>query len=138
MTGSQKTVLVLGGTGRTGTLLANLLAERGRIVRTAARHGPAALFDWDNPATYAEVLPGADRLYLVTPVLRVTYAEQVAALLDLAEGTGVRHVTYLSAYGADQAPAEVEIRTVEARPGRASGHHPLCRAPGLGDAELHR
>lgn len=114
MTGSQKTVLVLGGTGRTGTLLANLLAERGRIVRTAARHGADALFDWDNPATYAEVLPGADRLYLVTPVLRVAYAEQVAALLDLAEGTGVRHVTYLSAYGADQAPAEVEIRTVEA------------------------
>jgi uncharacterized protein YbjT (DUF2867 family) len=114
MTGSLKTVLVLGGTGRTGTLLANLFGERGLSVRTAARHGADALFDWDDPATYADVLAGVDRLYLVTPVLRVAYAEQVAAFLDLAEGAGVRHATYLSAYGADQAPPEVEIGTVEA------------------------
>jgi uncharacterized protein YbjT (DUF2867 family) len=114
MTRSLKTVLVLGGTGRTGTLLANLLAERGATVRTAARHGADAPFDWDDPATHADVLIGVDRLYLVTPVLRVTYAEQVADFLDLAERSGVRHVTYLSAYGADQAPPQIEIRTVEA------------------------
>jgi uncharacterized protein YbjT (DUF2867 family) len=114
MTKSLKTVLVLGGTGRTGTLLANLLAERGASVRTAARHGADAPFDWDDPATHADILTGVDRLYLVTPVLRAAYAEQVAAFLDLAERSGVRHVTYLSAYGADQTPPQVEIKTVEA------------------------
>jgi uncharacterized protein YbjT (DUF2867 family) len=114
MTGSLNTVLVLGGTGRTGTLLANLLTERGLSVRTAARHGADAPFDWDDPATHAGVLSGVDRLYLVTPVLRAAYAEQVAAFLDVAEGAGVRHVTYLSAYGAGQAPPEIEIGTVEA------------------------
>ena len=111
---SRKTVLVLGGTGRTGAVLAELLAERGASVRTAARRGADAPFDWDDPSTHAGALAGVDRLYLVTPVLRAAYAEQVAAFLDLAERSGVRHVTYLSAYGADQAPPQVEIGKVEA------------------------
>jgi uncharacterized protein YbjT (DUF2867 family) len=55
-----------------------------------------------------------DRLYLVTPVLRVRYAEQVAGFLDLAEAAGVRHVTFLSTYNADQAPAGIDIAAVEA------------------------
>ncbi|MFJ5228176.1 NmrA family protein [Streptomyces sp. NPDC088400] len=114
MTGSPQTTLVLGGTGRTGSLVARNLAERGLGARTAARHGGDVLFDWDDPATHPGALDGVDRLYLVTPVLRVSYADQVAAFLDLAEVTGVRHVTYLSTYGGDQAPPEVDIRAVEA------------------------
>lgn len=114
MTGSPKTALVLGGTGRTGSLVAKTLAERGLSARTAARHGAAVLFDWDDPTTHAAALAGVDRLYLVTPVLRVTYADQVAAFLDLAEAAGVCHVTYLSTYRADQAPPEVDVRAVEA------------------------
>ena len=35
------------------------------------------------------------------------------ATLVLAEARGVRHVTYLSTYGSDQAPPEVDIRAVE-------------------------
>jgi uncharacterized protein YbjT (DUF2867 family) len=114
MTGSPQTVLVLGGTGRTGSLVARTLAERGLSARTAARHGAAGvLFDWDDPTTHTAALAGVDRLYLVTPVLRVTYADQVADFLDLAEAAGVRHVTYLSTYRADQAPPEVDIKAVE-------------------------
>ncbi|MGX1676438.1 hypothetical protein [Streptomyces sp. NPDC055400] len=41
---------------------------------------------------------------LGTPVMRVKYADQGAAFLDLAEAAGVRHVTYLSTYGADDTP----------------------------------
>jgi len=114
MTGSPQTALVLGGTGRTGSLVASKLAERGLPARTAARHGADVPFDWDDPTTHPGALDGTDRLYLVTPVLRVTYADQVAAFLDLAEAAGVRHVTYLSTYGADQAPPEVDITAVEA------------------------
>lgn len=114
MTGSPQTALVLGGTGRTGSLVARKLTERGLTARTAARQGAESLFDWDDPTTHARALDGVDRLYLVTPVLRITYADQVAAFLDLAEAAGVRHVTYLSTYGAQLAPPQVDIGAVEA------------------------
>jgi len=113
MDNSRKTTLVLGGTGRTGSLVARKLAERGLIARTASRHGADLPFDWDNPATHGPALAGVDRIYLVTPVMRVTYARLVSDFLDLAEAAAVRHVTYLSAYGSDQAPPEVDIRAVE-------------------------
>jgi uncharacterized protein YbjT (DUF2867 family) len=111
---SPQTTLVLGGTGRTGSLVVRKLAERGISARAAARHGGDVFFDWDDPATHSSALDGVSRLYLVTPVLRVSYADQVAAFLDLAEAAGARHVTYLSTYGGDQAPPEVDIRAVEA------------------------
>jgi uncharacterized protein YbjT (DUF2867 family) len=113
MNNSRQATLVLGGTGRTGSLVARKLAERGLNARTASRHGADVPFDWDNPATHGPALADADRIYLVTPVLRVTYAGLVSEFLDLAEASGVRHVTYLSAYGSDQAPPEVDIRAVE-------------------------
>lgn len=113
MTDSPQATLVLGGTGRTGSLVARTLIERGLKARTASRREADVLFDWDDPATYAPALQGVDRVYLVTPVLRVTYAGAVSDFLDLAAGAGVRHVTYLSTYGADQAPPEVDIRAVE-------------------------
>jgi uncharacterized protein YbjT (DUF2867 family) len=114
MTESPQTALVLGGTGRTGSLVAKKLVERGLSARTASRHGSDVLFDWDDPTTHPGALAGVDRVYLVTPVLRVKYADQVAGFLDLAEAAGLRHVTYLSTYGADQAPPEVDISAVEA------------------------
>ena len=61
----------------------------------------------------ARALNGVDRIYLVTPVMRVKYTGLVSGFLDLAAGTGVRHVTYLSTYGSDEAPPEVDIRSVE-------------------------
>ena len=113
MDNSRQTTLVLGGTGRTGSLVARKLAERGLSARTASRHGADVPFDWDNPATHGPALAGVGRIYLVTPVMRVTYAGLVSDFLDLAEAFGVRHVTYLSAYGSNQAPPEVDIRAVE-------------------------
>src|SRR5580692_10899148 len=114
MTNETPATLILGGTGRTGSLLADMLTRRGVATRTAARRGADVRFDWDETATHAPALAGTDRLYLVTPVLRVSYAEQVAAFLDLAEAAGVRHVTFLSAYNADQAPPGIDIAAVEA------------------------
>jgi uncharacterized protein YbjT (DUF2867 family) len=114
MNNDAPTALILGGTGRSGSLLAGKLARRGITTRTAARRGADIRFDWDDPATYADAPAGADRLYLVTPVLRVRYADQVAGFLDLAESAGVRHVTFLSTTNADQAPQGIDIAAVEA------------------------
>jgi uncharacterized protein YbjT (DUF2867 family) len=52
-------------------------------------------------------------VYLVSPVLRVDFADDVSGFLDRAEQAGVRHVTYLSAYGMEHAPPEVAVRAVE-------------------------
>ena len=46
MNNSGQVTLVLGGTGRTGSLVARKLAERGLSARTALRHGADVLFDW--------------------------------------------------------------------------------------------
>jgi uncharacterized protein YbjT (DUF2867 family) len=118
---SASLTLVLGGTGKTGSRVASRLLARGLPVRTAARSGADAHFDWDDPGTYAPALHGAGRVYLVGPVMRTDFADQVSVFLDQAEEAGARHVTYLSAHGAGSAPPETAIRSVEldllARPG---------------------
>lgn len=58
MNNAAPTALILGGTGRTGSLLAGKLARRGIAARTASRHGADVRFDWDAPATHADVLAG--------------------------------------------------------------------------------
>jgi uncharacterized protein YbjT (DUF2867 family) len=124
----RNTTLVLGGTGKTGARVANTLSRLGLPVRSAARHGADVRFDWDDPATQRNALEGADRLYLLAPVMRTRFAPQVSAFLDLAEAVGVRHVTYLSAYGIEFAPPDVAHRAVELDLiGRASLTHSIVR-----------
>jgi uncharacterized protein YbjT (DUF2867 family) len=106
-------VLVLGGTGKTGSRVASKLSEHGVSVRTAARGGADVHFDWNNPATFEGALQGVTGVYLVSPVMRVDFAGVVSDFLDKAEQAGVQNVTYLSAYGMEHAPAEVALRAVE-------------------------
>jgi uncharacterized protein YbjT (DUF2867 family) len=110
---ANRRVLVLGGTGKTGSRVADTLSERGVSVRTAARGGADIRFDWNNPATFEGALQGVTGVYLVSPVMRVDFAGVVSDFLDQAEQAGVRNVTYLSAYGMEHAPAEVALRAVE-------------------------
>ncbi|WP_206077131.1 MULTISPECIES: hypothetical protein [Mesorhizobium] len=93
--------------------MAQKLIERGLNARTASRRGADVVFDWDDKTTYAPALDCVDRVYLVTPIMRIKFARQAAEFLDLAVVAGVRHVTYLSTYRSDQAPPEVDIRAVE-------------------------
>src|SRR6266852_6578367 len=113
MTNAPSNTLVLGGTGKTGSRVARKLTKLGLSVRTAARNGADVRFDWDDPATHSPALADADRVYLLAPVLRTDFAGQVSGFLDLAEAAGVRHVTYLSAFGTGQAPPQVAHRAVE-------------------------
>lgn len=107
------TILVLGGTGKTGRRLTALLRSAGQDVRAAARSGGDIAFDWDDPSGYGPALAGVDRVYLITPALRLDYAATVAQFLDQAERLGVRHVTLLSARGVEHAPPEIAARAVE-------------------------
>jgi uncharacterized protein YbjT (DUF2867 family) len=113
MVTSTSLTLVLGATGKTGSRVASRLVARGLPVRTAARSGADAHFDWDDPQTYAPALHGVNRVYLLGPVMRTDFAGQVSVFLDQAEAAGASHVTYLSAYGIDSAPPETAMRRVE-------------------------
>lgn len=61
-------VLVTGGTGKTGRRLADLLRARGVTANVASRHSAGGRrFDWHDRATWDVALDGADAVYLVTP-----------------------------------------------------------------------
>ena len=109
----EDTILVTGGTGKTGRRIAARLRAGGVPTRTAARHHADVAFDWHDPATHDAALAGAVAVYLVAPALRLDFAPTVAAFLDRAEVAGVRHVTWLSARGVDQLPPEAAARAVE-------------------------
>jgi uncharacterized protein YbjT (DUF2867 family) len=113
MTNAPSNTLVLAGTGKTGSRVVAQLTKLGLSVRTAARNGADVRFDWDDPSTHRAALADVDRVYLVAPVMRTDFADQVLSFLDLAEAVGVRHVTYLSAFGIDQAAPQVAHRAVE-------------------------
>jgi uncharacterized protein YbjT (DUF2867 family) len=110
---SNNRILVTGATGKTGFRVAQKLAARGAAVRRAARNGADVHFDWGDPATFGPALNDVSAVYLISPVLRVDFAGVVSRFLDEAEQAGVRHVTYLSAYGVEQAPPKVALRAVE-------------------------
>jgi uncharacterized protein YbjT (DUF2867 family) len=113
MTNAPSKTLVLAGTGKTGSRVAAKLTKLGLRVRTAARNGADVRFDWDDPTTHGLALENVERVYLVAPVLRTDFADQVSNFVDLAQVAGVRHITYLSAFGVDLAPPEVAHRAVE-------------------------
>ncbi|MEU0483150.1 NAD(P)H-binding protein [Streptosporangium sp. NPDC006013] len=113
MNEQQSTVLVLGSTGKTGSRVAADLRSSGISVRSAARSGADVDFDWRNHDSYTPALKGVDRVYLIAPIMRLDFAADVSRFLDESEAAGVRHVTFLSAYGMEHAPPQEATRSVE-------------------------
>ena len=101
---NSKPVLVLGGNGKTGRRVVERLREQGREVRIASRSTTPA-FDWNDPATWADVLQGAGAIYLAyQPDLAVPGAvEAVSRITDLALQAGVRRLVLLSGRGEEEA-----------------------------------
>ncbi|TQM36767.1 NAD-dependent epimerase/dehydratase family protein [Pseudonocardia cypriaca] len=117
-------VLVTGGTGKTGSALAELLRGSGVPVRVASRNPSAGdpdatRFDWDDPASHPTALRGMDRVYLVPPLLTVDPMPLVGPFLAEAERLGVRRVVLLgSAIVLPNAPGALELAArVRSRPG---------------------
>ena len=128
MTNAPSTTLVLGGTGKIGSRLAVKLAKLGLDVRTAAPRGADVQFDWNDATTHPAAVEGVERLYMLPPLMRMDFAPLVATFLDLAEASGVRHVTYLSEYGTRQFPPDSAPRAVERDlTGRGNITHSILR-----------
>ena len=127
-TATKSPILVLGATGKTGSRVARKLADRGLSVRRAARKEADIRFDWSDASTFDVALRGVSGVYLVSPVLRVDFAGDISRFLVRAEKAGVRHVTFLSAFGVEHAPREVALRAVEMDlASRASFSHSILR-----------
>jgi hypothetical protein len=86
-------------------------------VRTAARSGADAHFDWDDPGTYAPALDGVKRVYLVGPVMRTDFADEwvaatVAGGVPAEYGVVLRALTETIASGHGSRPnSDVEKAT---------------------------
>lgn len=109
---SRKTVLVLGGTGTTGSRVARRLEERGRTARIGSRSGRPP-FDWADSGSWAPVLRGVESAYLVhaPDVGAPGAAEAVRGFAAAALERGVRRLVLLSARGEDRAlPTEQALR----------------------------
>jgi uncharacterized protein YbjT (DUF2867 family) len=110
------TILVVGGTGKTGRRVAERLAERGLPVRIGSRSASPS-FAWDDPAGWAPVLEGVGAMYITYfPDLAVPGAPAaVGALARQAAGAGVRRIVLLSGRGEEEAQrAEEEVLAVDA------------------------
>jgi uncharacterized protein YbjT (DUF2867 family) len=113
---SQKSALgptlVVGGTGKTGSRVAQRLTSRGRAVRIGSRSGQPP-FDWQNRATWAPAFEGIGSIYLTFyPDLTIPGAvETVRSFVDLAVERDVRRIVLLSGRGEEEAQnAEQVVR----------------------------
>jgi uncharacterized protein YbjT (DUF2867 family) len=98
---TQATVLVVGGTGTTGSRVAALLREQAAAARigtrTPANGNPEHVrFDWSEPTTHGPAVAGVDRIYLLAPPGATEPGPLVEEFLAEALRAGVRRVVLLS------------------------------------------
>ncbi|HKE70257.1 MAG TPA: NAD(P)H-binding protein [Nocardioidaceae bacterium] len=100
----DKTILLLGGTGKTGRRVADRLTALGRPVRIGSRSADPA-FDWDDPGTWSGALDGIDAVYVTYyPDLAAPgSADAIRAFADQAVASGVRQLVLLSGRGEPEA-----------------------------------
>ena len=109
---TTETILVLGGTGKTGRRVAERLQFRGIPVRLGIRAGQPP-FDWEDRSTWAPALEGMSKVYVsYYPDLAAPGAvEVVGAFADLAVKSGVPRLVLLSGRGEEEAEhAEQAVR----------------------------
>ena len=80
-------VLVTGGTGKTGSLIAQQLAEVGVQPCVASRRPNGAnqvQFDWSDPSTFDAALNEIQGIYIVAPTDRTDHLSAMLPFLELA------------------------------------------------------
>jgi uncharacterized protein YbjT (DUF2867 family) len=104
-------VLVTGATGRVGGEVVKALLQRGADVRALTRKQPKpgtfpetveiALGDLTDPVSIAEALKSVDKLFLLIGGVADEIIQALTAY-GLSKKAGLKHVTYLSVFKADQ------------------------------------
>ena len=107
---TQKPVLILGGTGKTGRRLAERLTARSIPARIGSRKGPPS-FDWLDKGTWAPALEGIGAVYIsYYPDIAVPgAAETVETLARLAVKSGIKRLVLLSGRGETEAQRAEEM-----------------------------
>ena len=106
------TILVLGGTGKTGRRVAERLKARGIPLRIGTRSGEPP-FDWEDRSTWAPALERMSKVYVsYYPDLAAPGAvEVVGSFADLAVKSGVPRLVLLAGRGEEAAEhAEQAVR----------------------------
>ena len=95
------THLLLGGSGKVGRRLAQLLAAQ--PTRPVSRRTDPA-FDWNDESTWPAALDGATSIFIVGPGSATDWSPRLTRLLQLAHRAGVQHAVLLSARGVEFLP----------------------------------
>ena len=100
----KRNILVIGGTGKTGKRIVNLLTTAGHSVRVGSRQGQPA-FDWHNPDGWPAAVEGMDSIYITyQPDLAVPGAlEAIEGLVKVAKRAHVEKLVLLSGKGEREA-----------------------------------
>lgn len=103
---SHGTILVIGGTGKTGRRVVRRLLERGVATRVGSRSGSPA-FDWEDRSTWADTLKGITSAYVTYyPDLAFPGASEVIAdFAAAAAEQGMKKIVFLSGRGEEGALA---------------------------------
>ena len=97
-------ILVIGGTGKTGKRVVNLLKELGHNVRIGSRSASPA-FNWHQPEGWKQALEGMDKVYITyQPDLAVPGALQsIEQLVKESKRANVKKLVILSGKGEREA-----------------------------------
>ena len=101
---SRRPILIVGGTGKTGSRVAKRLAARGVATRVASRSG-ATRFDWNDTTTWRSSLTGVSAVYLTySPDLAVPEAPPaIQHFARMADELGIQRLVLLSGRGEAEA-----------------------------------
>lgn len=102
----KNNTLLLGGNGKTGRRIAERLKALDVPVRIGSRSSEIP-FDWQEPATWQDVVHGMDRVYITFyPDLALPGAvDVIRAFTELAVKNGVQRLVLLSGRGEEEAQA---------------------------------
>lgn len=100
----KSNILVIGGTGKTGRKVVEILNQRGHNVSVGSRKASPA-FDWQNPSGWSQVLKGIEKMYIVFhPDLAIPGAfDAISQLMKAGLAAGVRKAVLLSGKGEKEA-----------------------------------
>lgn len=105
-TDKKNTILVLGGTGKTGRRIATSLEQKNHAVRIGSRSA-IPVFDWENEKSWDACLQGVAAVYIsYTPDLAIPGAtDAIQALVNKAKQAGAKRLVLLSGRGESEAQA---------------------------------